>query len=377
MAGYDVIVVGTGGVGSAALFELARRGARVVGIDRFPPAHDRGSSHGQTRAIRKAYYEHPNYVPLVHRAYHLWAELERRRSQQLYHEVGLLQVGPPDGMVISGVLDSARLHGLEIERLSSRDVRDRFAGFVVPEDAAAVFERCAGYLLVEDCVIAHLQEASKLGADLCNGQVVRSWRADRRGVSVQTDADTFTAGHLVITGGAWAGSLLADLGILLKVLRKHLHWFAGGEEGYRAERGCPVFFFETAEGFYYGFPQLDHRGVKVGEHSGGSVVTDPLNLARDIEPGDLRRVASFVGTYMPGLSRRATDHAVCMYTMSPDEHFLVDRHPEHDRVLFAAGLSGHGFKFVGVLAEALADLALQGKTSLPIEFLSCTRPGLR
>jgi sarcosine oxidase len=188
---YDVIVLGAGGVGSAAVFHVAKRGARVLGIDRFGPGHDRGSSHGQTRLIRQAYYEHPNYVPLVRRAFELWNELEQLSSQVLYHQVGLLQIGPPNGEVLSGVRASAALHSLDIEPLSARQSEARFPGFRVPVDCEAIYERRAGYLMVERCVEAHAAEAIRLGACLQSGEAIRSWRAEAEGVVVETDRDSY------------------------------------------------------------------------------------------------------------------------------------------------------------------------------------------
>lgn len=377
MIHYDVIVLGTGGVGSAAAFHLARRGARVLGLDRFAAGHDRGSSHGQTRIIRQAYFEHPDYVPLLKRAYPLWAELEELSGEKLYHEVGLIEIGPPDGIVVRGVLESARKHGLDVESIRPTDASERFPGFAIPDGYAAVYERRAGYLLVERCVMAHLAAALRHGASLKTNLSVKEWRIDGTDVIVETsDGQSFRAGRLVITTGAWAQDFLAGLGIELRVLRKHLHWYASDQGPYRPIDGCPAFFYELPEGMYYGFPAVDARGVKVGEHNGGSAVTDPLHVDRGVEPDERARVESFLAGHMPRVSRHATDHTVCLYTMSADEHFIVDRHPQHQQVVFAAGLSGHGFKFTGVLGQALADLTLEGKTTLPIDFLRVSRPSI-
>lgn len=374
---YDVIVLGTGGVGSAALFHLARRGTSVLGIDRFPGGHDRGSSHGQTRIIRQAYFEHPDYVPLLLSAYQAWHDLEARCGEKLLYQVGLLEIGPPDGVVLPGVLESARQHQLAVDHLSAREAAQRFPGFNVPERCEAVFEREAGYLLVERCVLAHLAEAQRLGARVRTGESVVRWSANSTGVTVETDRGSYSAARLVITAGAWSGELLADLGIRLRVLRKHLHWYTAADDHYRFDRGCPTFLYEVPEGIFYGFPQLDEWGVKVGEHSGGNEVVDPLVDSRAVEPDDRRRVEAFVAANLPGVTLTPTNHATCFYTMSPDEHFLVDKHPEHEQVAFAAGLSGHGFKFAGVLGQVLADLALDGRTHLPVGFLSVSRPGLQ
>jgi monomeric sarcosine oxidase len=366
----DVLVLGTGGVGSAALYHLARRGLSVIGLDRFPPGHDRGSSHGQTRIIRKAYFEHPDYVPLLQRAYSLWSELEAD-GPQLYFPVGLLEIGPPEGIVVPGVRASARRYALPIEELSQDDIARRYPGFRLPDGCQAIFEREAGYLLVEACVLRHVERARQAGARYIEEEVLQ-WAAHAGGVTVQTARETYQADRLVIAAGAWAGSLLGQLGVALRVVRKHLHWYACDDPRYFAAAGCPAFFYELG-GYYYGFPQIDARGVKVAEHHGGTPVTNPLHDARDVEPDEQARVETFLRQMLPGVSHRATDHAVCYYTLSPDEHFIVDRHPEHERVVFAAGLSGHGFKFTTVLGEILADLSLEGRSPLPIEFLRCRR----
>jgi monomeric sarcosine oxidase len=377
MPGLDCIVLGTGGVGSAALHHLARRGARALGIDRFAPGHDRGSSHGETRIIRLAYFEHPDYVPLLRRAYELWQELEERCGGKLYHETGLLQVGPPGGTVVPGVLASARQHALEVEPLAPPEAERRFPGFRIPDDMSAVFERRAGYLRVEDCVRAHAAQAVRLGARLATGETVLGWRADGAGVAVETDRATHRAARLVVAAGAWSGDLLADLGVRLEVRRKTLLWYPTRSARQREEHGGPGFFYETSRGLFYGFPEIGGE-LKVAEHSGGESVADPLGVDRSLRPSDREPVEAFLRRYVPGVSSGdCLRHAVCLYTMSPDEHFVVDRHPGHPQVSFASGLSGHGFKFTSVLGEILAGLALDGRSALPIGFLSCDRPGIR
>ena len=378
MASYDVIIIGTGGVGSAALDHLARRGRRVLGLDRFPPAHDRGSSHGQTRIIRKAYFEHADYVPLLHRAYELWPELEQRAGRQLYHPVGLLEVGPTDGVLIPGVLAAAAQHKLPLETLTAAEVQQRWNGaFEIPENATALFEAEAGFLEVEACVQAHLDSAQTAGAELRTGEAVLEWKATGSGVTVRTDQGTYAAEKLVITAGAWAADLLAGLGIPLQVKRKSLFWLACTDNRYQPAKGCPTFFYETDQGTaFYGFPNFENRGVKLAEHFGGKVIDDPLNVDRTLYPEELELVLSFTKQNLPGVSREVLEHAVCLYTMSPDDHFIVDLHPEFPQVSFSAGLSGHGFKFTSVLGELLADLAEEGKSQLPCKFLSLKRETL-
>jgi monomeric sarcosine oxidase len=383
MTSYDCIVVGCGAVGSAAAYHLARRGQRVLALDRFTPPHDRGSSHGRTRMIRQAYFEHPDYVPLVLRAYRLWEELSAAVATSdeppLFQETGLLEIGPPSGIVVPGVLSAASAHGLAVDSLTADEIHRRFPGFRVPVGMVGVFERHAGFLRVERCIAAHVGLARDLGADLRFDEPAFSWRPDGSGVEVSTTHGTYRAARLILTAGAWAGSLLTDLGIPLVVRRKPQYWFAPIAAEYALAAGCPSFLYETVDdrgqpaGVFYGFPVVGPEGLKCAEHSGGRPVADPANLDKAVDPIDLARVQNFLRTYMPGVTPTMIDHAPCMYTMSPDENFLVDRHPQHSQVAFVAGLSGHGFKFACVLGEALADLATTGETALPIEFLSCRR----
>lgn len=240
---------------------------------------------------------------------------------------------------------------MEIENLSARDAEARFQGFRVPSSCEAIFERRAGYLLVERCVQAHAEQATRLGAELRVGEEVRRC-AEGTGVAVETDQGTYTSDRLIVSAGAWASQLLGELGIPLKVRRKPLYWWRTRGEAYRADCGCPGYLYDLPQGCFYGVPQIDPRGVKVAEHTGGAVVADPLAVDREIDLADQRRVAGFVSQYMSGATADCTDHTTCMYTMTPDAHFVVDRHPEHPQVTFAAGLSGHGFKFTCVLGEA-------------------------
>ncbi|QDU31612.1 Monomeric sarcosine oxidase [Anatilimnocola aggregata] len=373
MSTYDAIVLGTGGVGSAACWQLARRGARVLGLDRFPAGHDRGSSHGETRIIRQAYFEHADYVPLLRRAYELWGELEEKVDDKLFSQVGLLQIGPREGAVVSGVLQAAELHSLDVELLTATESERRFSGFRVPAEMHAVYERRAGLLYVERCVQAHCAAAIDCGAELRSGVNVLSWQDSAAGVTVRTDQGEFSAAKLIVTAGPWAGDFLRAINVPLIVRRKHIYWLPTAQPEYQAAHGAPAYLYELPHGVFYGLPAINERGLKCGEHSGGQVVTDPLHEARLLDPADQDRVLTFARDYLPGVSLTPAHRSVCFYTMSPDENFLLDRHPQAEHVFFAAGLSGHGFKFTGVLGEVLADWALTERTKLPVEFLSLAR----
>lgn len=371
MSTYDAIVIGAGGVGSATLAELAARGLRVLGIDRFAPPHDHGSSHGQTRVIRQAYFEHPDYVPLLRRTYELWGELQQRAGASLLTQCGLLEVGPPDGEVVGGVRRAAAMHDLAVHQLSAAEVADRWPALRVPDGLAAVFEQEAGYLQVERCIEAMLRNARELRAEVRTGCEVVRWQASGESVTVTTAHGVYSAGSLIVTAGAWAGSLLASLGVPLAPLVKTLYWYPVGDVPAATE--LPVYLYELAGGVPYGFPSLDGNTIKVAEHTGGTPIDDPLKKPSAIDEADHRHVESLVRQCLPQFGGKPLQHATCLYTMTPDHHFVVDRHPQHPNVVFAAGLSGHGYKFAPVLGEALADLVTAGSTKLPIDFLSLSR----
>jgi sarcosine oxidase len=382
---FDCIVLGVGGFGSGALYHLARRGVRVLGIEQFGVAHDRGSSHGETRIIRKAYFEHPDYVPLLHRAYELWHELEAETAQKLMHPVGLFIAGNPQCESVAGTLLAARRHNLPVERLTPAEARRRFPGFAFRDEFEIVFEPQAGYLEVENCVAAHVAAAERHGSVLRTNETVASWESDGRRVRVQTDRGEYAAGSLVITAGPWAAAVLngsagasalspgsADFGKWLRVIRKPVFWFAA-EAAFDVARGTPAYFFETGAGQFYGFPRIDGRTIKVAEHTQGDAVADPLAVDRTQHADDLVRVSEFLRESLPGVRAVPERHSVCMYTKTPDSHFCIDLHPQWRNVAIGAGFSGHGFKFTTVLGEALADLALEGTTALPVGFLSAGR----
>ncbi|MFM7107476.1 MAG: N-methyl-L-tryptophan oxidase [Planctomycetaceae bacterium] len=376
MERFDVVVVGTGGMGAAAASHLARLNVRVLGLDRFPVAHDRGSSHGQTRLIRLAYYEHPDYVPLLRRAYDLWRDLEHEAGRTLLVESGLVMAGPPGCDLVAGAERSAGLHGLDLERLAPAEARRRWPAFTMPDDWEAVHEARGGYLSVEECVRAHADAALRAGAELRHGVTVRGWRADGGSLVVDTDRGPVAAGRLVLCPGAWAADLLRLPAIRLRVLRKSLFWYEPAPAGRAAHAAgtLPCFAFDAPGGFFYGFPAIDGRGVKVAEHTGGRDVADPLTVDRGIDDAERRAIESFLGAHLPGACGRLSDHVACLYTMSPDSHFVLGLHPDEPRVAIAAGFSGHGFKFASVVGEVLAHLLLDGRSRHPIGFLSPDRP---
>src|SRR4051812_13701799 len=296
---YDAIVIGLGGMGSATAFELARRGRRVLGLEQFALGHDQGSSHGHTRIIRKAYYEHPDYVPLVCRAYEGWYELERRQGVHLLTECGCLSVGRADSPILRGVLRSAEQHSLPVERLSAGDLSARFPAFRFGGDYAGVLEHSAGFLLVDDCVRAHCREAARLGATLRAHEPVVSWEAGTGGVAVRTRAGRYTADRLVLTAGPWAGHLLAAWGARLSVMRQVVCWFAPRDARRLGRARFPLFLADAPTGTFYGLPALDANGLKVARHYGAPEPRDPSQVERDVSPADEAPVGGFLREHLP------------------------------------------------------------------------------
>ncbi len=315
---FDLIVVGCGGVGSATAYYAAARGMRVLALEQHESVHALGSSHGETRVIRQAYFEHPDYVPLLKRAYQLWYDLETTTHQQLFYRTGLLEIGPETGSLVQGVRSAAALHHLPLETVDRSSFSERFPGFNLPEESVALFESNAGFLLVEECIRTYIQAARNQGADLRFHVPVRSWNVEDGLVRVQTDQEQFVAPRLVIAAGAWASTLLAEIGLRLRVLRKHLHWYATrASHDYSIDGGSPTFFYEVPEGYFYGFPSRDRQSLKVAQHSGGEAVLNPATVDRTVDAHERGEVEQFLARNLPNVTRTSTAHAVCMYTMSP------------------------------------------------------------
>lgn len=366
---YDVVVVGLGGMGSAAAAHLADRGLRVLGLERFGPAHALGSSHGGSRIIRQSYFEGAAYVPLLRRAYELWAELEAESGADLMTLCGGLYLGRPTGRVVTGSLAAAREWDLPHELLTADRIRRRFPTLTPADDEVGVFEDAAGFVRPEASVSAHLTLAGRHGAELRFEEPVLSWTASSSGVSVTTAAGTYSADRLVLCPGAWAPHLLADLGVPMTVERQVMHWFqpSAGVEPFLPDRH-PVWLREAPDGMQpYGFPALDgpDGGVKVAFFRRGVVCT-PETIDRSVASEEIDYMAARLREIVPTLPGRFLTAAACMYTTTPDEHFVIAPHPGVDRVVVACGFSGHGFKFVPVVGEILADLVVDGSTNHPI-----------
>jgi len=358
---FDAIIVGLGAMGSAVAYHLAQRGKCVLGLDRFAPPHTLGSSHGQTRIIREAYFEHPVYVPLVQRAYELWSALEKQTGRCLFRQTGGLMIGRADGVVVAGAKRSAQEHSLQHEVFSAAEVRTRFPALQPRDDMIAVWEPRAGILFPELCVEAHLTMARKQGADLRSDEAALSWEADGSAVRVVTSKAAYHAGQLVLTAGSWIQSLLRDLKLPLAVERQVQFWFEPKHPVRFRPDHCPIHIWEHGSGqFFYGFPDLGD-GVKIACHHEGEMV-DPDSINREVRPEEVESMRAVVRQFLPDADGPLRSAAVCMYTNTPDGHFFIDRHRSHARVWIASPCSGHGFKFSSVVGEVMAELLTDGQT---------------
>jgi sarcosine oxidase len=361
MQSFDVAVVGLGAVGSAAAWHLAERGLRVLGVDRYTPPHHYGSSHGHARIIREAYFEHPQYVPLVQRAYELWDTLAAASSTELLRRTGGLMVGRQEGQLVSGAMRSAQLHQLPCALLTAAEVRERVPALNPGDDMVGLWEPRAGVLFPERCIEAMLRLAAGRGAELLYETTVTGWEADSRGVTVATRAQDYRAARLVLAGGPWMPELLPTLRLPLTIERAVQHWFRpSADEGLGGPDRLPVFMIEYArDRLLYGLPDTG-RGVKIATHHEGERTTADT-VRRRVEDDEQRDMQALVQRWLPRVAGPLTESTVCLYTNTPDRDFILDYHPVHRRAIIASPCSGHGFKFASAVGEILADLVM-GRT---------------
>ncbi|HPW62516.1 MAG TPA: N-methyl-L-tryptophan oxidase [Cyclobacteriaceae bacterium] len=378
---FDAIVLGVGSMGSSTCYYLASRGYRVLGLEQFDIPHDHGSHAGQSRIIRKAYFEHPDYVPLLERAYENWKEIEGKTDSQIYFPTGLLYAGKPEEVLIKGVRESAEKYKLNVESLSKSDTKHRFPQFQIPEGYEVLFEPDAGFVTPERAILLFAEQAIRKGAQIHTKEKTASWKKEGDLITVITDKSTYTCKKLIITAGAWAGSVIPGFSSQLKVTRQVIAW-VNPKERKPFELGqfpCWMIDDHTQEGMYYGFPVLPVAkfgapiGLKVALHHPG-LVSNPDAVNRIPSKEDENHLVEALDKYLP--QGYETTHVLktCLYTNTPDENFILDFLPGYDQqVVIAAGFSGHGFKFVSVVGEIMADLSMKGKTHLPIDFLNAKR----
>src|SRR5215469_307841 len=374
MPSIDAVVIGLGVIGSAALAALARRGCRVVGIDRFATGHDRGSSHGATRVIRLGYFEHPSYVPLLRAAYPLWRQLEAQSGQALLTITGIVEIGAPESDVVAGTLRASRLHGLPHEILDGLGLMKRFPAFRLPDHFVGVLQPDGGFVLAEPTVTAFQALARRYGAKLCTEERVLAVEPHGDGVRVTTEYGDVLAGCAVVAAGPWLKSLLPQLPVPIRVTRQVLGWFAPVDDA-RASFAAgrfPMFLLQNRDGIFYGFP-ADANGVKVAKHHHRDETADPDHYDRTVSAADEAVIRMALKAHLPDANGPLVAAKTCLYTMTSDGDFIIDRLPGCREIIVAAPCSGHGFKFAPVIGEILADLATAGRTDHDISRFSLAR----
>jgi sarcosine oxidase len=370
---FDVVVVGLGAMGSAAVASLARRGSRVIGVDRYAPGHDRGSSHGATRIIRLGYFEHPSYVPLLRAAYPLWRDLAAKSGLPLVNITGIVEIGAPDSELVAGTLRSSRLHGLAHDVLDAAALMRRFPAFHVPAGYVGVFQPDGGFLRAEQAVQAQLALARDAGAQLRIGEAVIAVEPRGAGVRVVTASSAIDAGCAIVTAGPWVKSVLPNLPAPIRVTRQVLGWFEPRERALFAPGRFPVFLLQNADGIFYGFPDDGMSGVKVAKHHHADEGVDPDRCDREVSAVDEAMIRAVLAAHLPAADGRRLAATTCLYTMTSDGDFILDRLPGHEAIIVASPCSGHGFKFAPVVGEILADLAVAGSTSHDISRFAFAR----
>ena len=377
---YDAIVIGIGSMGSATCYHLAKSGHKVLGLEQFGISHDHGSHSGQTRIIRKAYFEYPDYVPLLERAYENWFTLEKEIGISLFQKTGMLYLGKPDDRLVKGVRDSAQKFKLNIQNLSSEILEKKYPQFWIPQDREAVFEPDAGFLLPETAILSFTERALHFGAHIKIGEKTLKWKDKDGHIEVVTNESTYSCSKLIITAGAWANKMIPNFGSSFKVTKQVLAWVKAKDASLFELGEFPTWIFDNGDnkGSFYGFPILSEDkfggpvGLKVALHYPGPDI-DPDEDPRAVPENEEAKIIEFLNRHLPQGYSRTNSISTCLYTYSLDENFILGPSPESDKVILAAGFSGHGFKFASVVGEILADLAFKETTTLPIEFLSPQR----
>jgi sarcosine oxidase len=371
MSYFDVAVCGLGITGSAALHALAARGVRVAGLDRFAPAHDRGSSHGETRIIRRGYFEHPSYVPLVDRAYAGWRDIEAAAGRQLLHVTGIVEVGPPDGLLMRGTLKAMKQHHVRHQELTAAEVMRRFPAFRLPADYVGAFQEDGGFLEAEPSLEALSSLARAHGADIRRGETITAIEPAAGGVRIITGGGTIEAKTAIVALGPWLKALLPDLPARLRVTRQVLAWFSPLDPAPLVD-ALPVFLMESRHGIHYGFP-LRGSAIKVAKHHHADEAVDPETYDRTVSAADEALIRSALAAHLPAVNGPLTRAQTCLYTRTPDDDFIIDRLPGAPQIIIASPCSGHGFKFAPAIGDILADLALAGATAPDIARFSLSR----
>lgn len=373
MRRYDTIIIGLGAMGSSTAWHLAARGKRVLGLEQFAPGHEHGSSHGESRIIRLAYFEHPSYVPLLRAAYRHWMALEAQSGETILTRTGILEWGIPGSRIVAGSLEASRLHDIPHEILDAKAIRTRFPAFAPGHDWHGVFQPDGGFLRPEKAIAAMLAAARKAGAELYHQCPVLGIEASGQSLRVRLADETLEAGSVVVSAGAWMHRLLPELKDHLSLVRRVLGWFEPHDPKLITPERFPVFLMETEDDAPYGFPDFAGSGFKCASHWSGGPIAEPEDIGGPMTPGEEAHLSDILKRYIPAAAGPLIASKPCIYTKTPDEDFLIDTHPQDGRIVIASPCSGHGFKFASAIGEILADLAIQGETTHDISRFALAR----
>jgi sarcosine oxidase len=362
MPAFDVVVVGLGAMGGAALYHLARRGVRVVGIERFELGHEFGSSHGATRIIRLGHYEHPSAVPLLRRAYELWRELETASGRTLIYITGIAEIGPPEGILVRGTLTAAHTHLLPYEFLDAEALMRRIPPFRLPKHYVGVIQPDGGFIEAGVAINVHVQLAISAGASLRANEKVLAVKERAGGVRIETDRCSVDADAVIVTAGPWTKTLLPDLPASLRVTRQVVGWFEPNDAALFAADRFPVFLLESRHGMHFGFPLHGESGIKIAKHHHLNETVHPDSYNRAVTVEDEAVISAAIAEHIPAANGRLLAAKTCLYTMTPDGAFIIDHLPKCSQILIASPCCGHGFKFAPVIGEIIADLVTTGTT---------------
>jgi len=370
---FDAIVAGMGGMGSATAYQLARRGLKVLGLEKHNLLHDMGSSHGLTRIIRLPYYEHPAYVPLLFRAYELWRQLENLTGERILFVTGGIDAGPENGRIVQGSLAACKEHSLRHQVLDAADLHERFPGVCLSQDMVSVYSPDSGFVLSERAIALYTRLALEHGVEVHAREPVVGWEVCPDSIIVRTEVSTYSASRLIVSAGAWTSKLMPSLSKVLRPERQVLIWTRPLRPDIFQLGAFPIFNLQSPEGHFYGFPVYDFPGFKIGRYHHRNEKVDPDAMDRECHPEDEAVLREGITRYFPEANGPTLALKVCLFTNTPDEHFILDAHPESERVFIAAGFSGHGFKFCSVVGEIMAELASSGATRHNLDLFRLNR----
>ena len=362
MAGPKIAVIGLGAAGSAALWQLARRGVAAIGIEQFALGHDHGSSHGATRVIRMVHFENPSYSVLMEHAYAQWRDIERASKQQLLHLTGIIEIGSPSGDLVRGTL-AGETKGLAREHLDAQSVMRRYPAFRLPEKFVGVLQSDGGFIEAAAGLAAMIDLAKTHGAEILTGTKVIEVIPTATGVRIKTSRGDIAADGAIIAAGPWMRGFLSDLKLPLTVTRQVVGWFQPRDPALFAAGRFPVFIMETPHGNHYGFPAHGDSGVKIAKHHHHNELVDPDTYDRTVSANDEAAIRAPLSQYLPDANGPLRSAETCLYTMTPDDTFIIDRMPDYPHIAVASPCCGYGFKFSPVVGEILADLVAGGTTA--------------